>query len=208
MKCRRQKAELRSQKSEIRGRIFTAVTSSFCILPSKFCLSSPSGQALIEFTVALVAIMVVVVGTLLLNKIELAHTWTMTSARATAGELALGLIYRGSIDARFIADWQPGADNIRYTHDDEADLDAAAITLVGDITANAGLDDIPSSLATNAITRLSSSPTPLSEFYLVKGSESKAIALGDIPGFCHLISSEQTLSVESEAYLVWAEGIY
>jgi hypothetical protein len=165
-----------------------------------------TGQAMIEFTIALVAIMAVIIGTILLNRMEWAHTRTMTKARETAGALALDSIYHGPIDAQFISDWEVGADNIRYTHDDEPDLDGTAISLVGNIVANAGLDSIAA--PTNAITRLQSSPTPLNEFYLVKGSESMAVDLSVIPGVSRLISGEPSISVESEAWLVWTGGIY
>lgn len=220
----------KNQRSEIGGRIvrffqsnlrhtsFGILRPSFCILHSTFCLSSRGGQAtpkashcggqaMIEFTIALVAIMAVIIGTLLLNRMEWAHTRTMTTARATAGALALDLIYQSSLDAKFISDWEAGADNIHYTPDDEPDLDGTAISLVGDIIANAGLDNV-SSLPTNTITRLQSSPAPLNEFYLVKGNESMAVDLSAIPAVRHLISGEPSISVESEAWLVWTGGIY
>lgn len=160
---------------------------------------------MIEFTIALVAIMAVVVGTILLGRMELTHTRTMTKARETAGALALDLIYRGPIDARFISDWQAGADNIAYTHDDEPIPDGTAITLVGDVAANAGLRGITA--PPNAISRLQSFPD-ISGFYLVKGSESESINLSAIPGVGRLISGEPVVSVKSEAWLVWTGGIY
>ena len=165
------------------------------------------GQAMIEFTIALVAILAVIAGTLLLNKMEWTHTRTMTAARATAGALALDIVYQGALDAKFISDWDPGADKVRYTHDDEAILDGTAISLVDNIIANAGLDAV-SPLPPNAITRLQTSPTPLNEFYLVKGGENMAVDLTAIPAVRHLISGEPSITVESEAWLTWTEGIY
>lgn len=164
-----------------------------------------SGQAMIEFTIALVAIMAVIAGTILLNKLEWAHIYTMTKARGTAGALALDLIYRGPINAQFISDWQAGADNVGYTHDDEPISDGTAISLIGDITANSGLAGIAA--PPNAISRLQSFPD-ISEFYLVKGSESMAVDLSAIPGVGRLISGEPVVSVESEAWLAWTGGIY
>ena len=161
---------------------------------------------MIEFTIALVAIMAVVVGTILLNRLERAHTSTMTKARETAGSRALDLIYLGPIDAQFISDWQAGADNIGYTHDDEPIPDGTAISLAGNIIANSGLDRITP--PPNAISRLQSSPDLLDEFYLVKGSESMAVDLSAIPGIGRLISGEPVISVESKAWLAWTGGIY
>ena len=163
------------------------------------------GQAMIEFTIALVAIMAVVAGTILLGRMEQAHTHTMTIARATAGSLALDLIYLGPINAQFISDWQAGADNIGYTHDDEPIPDGTAISLVGDVTAHSGLDGIAA--PPNAISRLQSFPD-ISQYYLVKGSDSALIDLSAIPGVGRLISGEPVISVQSDAWLVWTGGIY
>ena len=162
---------------------------------------------MIEFTIALVAIMAVFIGTIILNRLESARVSTMTKARGNAGALALdGGIYRGAIDAQFISDWQAGADNSTYTHDDEPIPDATAIALVGNITANSGLGSIAA--PTNSLSRLAASHYLLSELYLVKGSESKAVDLSDIPGTGRLISGEPVVSVKSEAWLAWTGGIY
>ncbi len=165
-----------------------------------------AGQAMIEFTIALVAIMAVVIGTILLNRMELAHISSMVKARETAGSLAMDLIYNSPIDAQFIADWQTGADNISYTHDDEPIPDGTAITLTGNIIETADLDAITA--PTNALSRLQSSHNLLSELYLVKGSESIAVYLSSIPGIGRLISGEPVISVESDVWLIWTRGIY
>lgn len=165
-----------------------------------------AGQAMIEFTIALVAIMAVAVGMILLGRMELAHTRTMTKARATAGALALDpLIYQSPLDAKFISDWQAGADNIGYTHDDEPIPDGTALSLVGDIYTKSGLAGIPA--PPNAISRLQSFPD-ISQFYLVEGRESMAIDLSAIPGVGRLISGEPVISVESKVWLTWTGGIY
>lgn len=175
---------------------------------TKYALrDTSSGQAMIEFTIALVAIMAILAGTILINRMDWAHINTMTTARATAGALALGQVYQGSLDAKFISDWEAGADNIRYTHDDEPYLDGAAVALVGGIADKAGPAGF-SSLPTNAITRLQASPTPINEFYLVKGHESMAVDLSAIPAVSRLISGAPAISVESEAWLTWTGGIY
>ena len=165
------------------------------------------GQAMIEFTIALVAIMAIIIGAILLGRMEWAHTQSMTTARAMAGSLALDLVYQSPPDAKFISDWEAGADNLRYTHDDEPDIDGTAISLIGGITVHAGLEKV-SPLPTNAISKLQEAPTPLNEFYPVKGQESVAVNLSGIPAVSRLFSREPSISVESEAWLVWAGGIY
>jgi len=160
---------------------------------------------MIEFMIALVTIMTVVIGMIFLNKLELHHINTMTKARATAGALALNTVYLGPIDAQFISDWQTGDDNIGYTHDDEPIADGTAISVIGDIAAKSHLAGITP--PPNAISRIGSF-TYISEFYLVKGSESMAVDLSAIPGISRLISGEPVVAVESKAWLAWTGGIY
>jgi hypothetical protein len=222
VECRNQKLEAGSRigrffQHKIRHALFGVFRSSFCIRHSAFCLSSGGqarlqrlersdcGQAMVEFTVALVAILAVAVGTILLNKMELAHISSMADARATAGAQALDVIYYVPMGAQFIADWEAGADDTAYTSDDEPIPDGTAIAMIGNITANADLDTITA--PTNAISRLRSLPD-IGEFYLVKGSESSEIVLHSIPGVQRLFSREHAITVGSDAWLVWTGGIY
>lgn len=160
---------------------------------------------MIEFTIALVAIMAVFIGMIILNKMESARVSTMIKARGTAGARALDPIYHGAIDAQFISDWQAGADNSAYTHDDQPIPDGTAIALVGNITANSGLGSIAA--PSNNLSKLQSFPD-ISAFYLIKGSESEAVDLQGIPGARRLFGDEHAVSVRSDAWLAWAGGIY
>lgn len=222
MQDKRQKTEGPRQRTGHRNRIAHAAIYFFCLLTfrrrgaaprrygpaaAEFCLSSGGGQALVEFIVAIVAMIALVIGASVLNRIEWSHTQTMTKAREAAGEQALGLIYQGPLDVRFISDWETGGDGIRYTHDDEAVVDGAAPALIANLVANAELEG-EYSIPTNSISRLDSAPTPVTEFYLVKGKESMTVDLSAIPAFGRLISGAPEISVESQAWLVWAGGIY
>lgn len=177
---------------------------------------SCSGQALVEFTVALVAIIAIVVGTIVLARIEQMHTATMLKAREKAGALALDVMYLGALDARFISDWQVGNDNITYTPDDTVTPDGTALGTIRDIFANSGLGSISpppeeaSRLVTppNGVSRLAASANPIMEFYLVKGNERQSIDLSCVPAFNRLITTEPVINVESEAWLTWARGLY
>jgi hypothetical protein len=194
-------AELRIKKNR----------SSFCILHSSFCLSSSGqaspkashcgGQAMIEFTVALIAIMAVIVGMILLNKMICTHTDTMITARAEAGALALDLVCQNSLDTKFILDWEAGADRTRYTHDDEPVLDGTAGSLIGDIVAYADMEGV-TFMPSNLFVQATSDYYPL----LVKGEESVAVDLSVIPAAERLITGEPTISVESKAWLPWIGG--
>ena len=210
-------AELRNQGSKTGYRIVRlfnfkihhvpagTLRPSFCIPHSAFCLSSCTGQAMVEFTVALVAILAVAIGAILLNRMQLARIASMAQARAEAGAMAMDSVYHIPMGAQFISDWEPGADAARYTGDDEPLPDGTAIAMIDNITATADLDAFAA--PTNAITRLQSS-VDIGDFYLVQGSDSEEIALHEIPGVMRLFTREHSVSVESEAWLVWSGGIY
>lgn len=161
---------------------------------------------MIEFTVALIAILAVVVGMLMLNRIETAHTGTMLQSRADAGALALDVIYRGSVDAQFISDWDPAGDDIRYTHDDEAGMDPNAASQIATLVADADFATVEN-LPMNALVRIGSSPSPI-ELFMVEGSQETTVDLADIPAVEHLFTGAPNITVKSEAWLTWTEGIY
>jgi hypothetical protein len=162
---------------------------------------------MIEFTIALVAVMAAMIGAMLLNRLEQAHTRAMLTARADAGELAMAPVYQRSLEEKFIADWETGGDNTRYTADDEPVLEAAAGSLAGGVAARAELDTLLSA-PTNAVSQLQASPAPVNEFYLVKGSKTTAVNLSFIPAIRRLISGAPAVSVKSDAWLAWTGGIY
>ncbi|MFA7159133.1 MAG: hypothetical protein WC299_07485 [Kiritimatiellia bacterium] len=160
---------------------------------------------MVEFTVALVAILAVAIGSILLNRMQLARIASMAQARAEAGAMAMDSVYHIPMGAQFISDWEPGADAARYTGDDEPLPDGTAIAMIDNMTATADLNAFAA--PTNAITRLQSS-VDIGDFYLVQGSDSEEIALHEIPGVMRLFTREHSVSVESEAWLVWSGGIY
>jgi hypothetical protein len=161
----------------------------------------------VEFTVALVAAIAIAAGLLMLNRIELSRINTIIKARTEAGELALSPLYAGSLDARFILDWEPGADEARYTQDDQASQDYLSPPLIETIVDNSGINDIDA-LPTNIFYRLALNPNPITEFYLVKGSESMSVDLSDIPAVRNMLTREPVIPLKSEAWLTWTEGIY
>lgn len=162
---------------------------------------------MVEFTIAIVAVMAVVAGIVALNRLTFSHTNSMTTARASAGQLALSPAYWSPGEANFIGDWQAGADGRRYTRDDEPLADFSSALLAHNIagySSPAGFETLP----TNAVTRVLDSAVPLQEFYLVAGENEVGAYLGDIPAVSSLITREPTITVGSRVYLAWAEGIY
>jgi len=168
-------------------------------------ISSTAGQAMVELTIAVVAIMALAAGMLLLNRIEWARLSALVAARGNAGALAMAKDYTGVPDPQFISDWQAGPDEKRYTPDDQAIPDLNAVPLVRGIVYDAGgLSIIPD----NALYNLGSAAEPLDQFYLVKGRESVSVDLSDIPAVSSLLTKEPTLTMQEKAWLTWTEGIY
>ena len=167
-------------------------------------LTHESGQALILVVVVLVVLfgfmaLAIDVGSLYANRRKMQNA-------ADAGALALNLIYSGSVDAQFISDWDPAGDSIRYTHDDEPVIDLNAIPLIQKIIPRDifyGIENL-----TNALVNISSSPSPINELFLVEGSQEMTVDLADLPAVEHLFTGAACVTVKSEAWLTWTEGIY
>jgi len=169
-------------------------------------ISTTSGQALVEFTIALVAVLAVAAGMLALNRLEWARLSAMTAARGNAGDLALASAYLSAVDASFILDWQTGADGKRYTPDDQTTSDLAAISLIGELASHADAGGL-AALPGNAISRLGAAADPIDQFYLVKGSANAAVDLSDIPAINGLLTGETGIDVEENVWLTWTGGI-
>jgi hypothetical protein len=210
-----QKSEVRSQKSEVRdqrpegkGQMEEGNTlrSSFCILHSAFCISiSSRGQAMVEFMVGLVVVLVLLAGLIQIGQLTHAHTRTMIAARAAAGRLAMADRRPASETALLISDWSPGPDYRRHTHDDMALVASNAAALPGELVGQAHLERVPN-VPVNALSTLRDSPNPAGDFFLVKGKASEGVPI--LPIIQRLVYAHPTLEVESDAWLVWTEGIY
>lgn len=81
--------------------------------------SSREGQAMIEFVIALVGILIVTAGMLLLAELNRADTETLTLATGKAISKAMSLSIASSFTP--VQDWEEGTDGMRYTKDDQPD---------------------------------------------------------------------------------------
>lgn len=85
-----------------------------------------AGQAMIEFMVALLVVVILVGGLVQLTSLYTTHTRIMNEARGNAGERAINPITVADTP-EFIVDWEPGRDGVTYTADDEPVTDSAAV---------------------------------------------------------------------------------
>ncbi len=76
------------------------------------------GQAMVEFVVALVAVLFVAAGLLLVASLIRADTATFVEATGEAVSRSMSMGLAASFSP--IADWEPGRDGMRHTKDDRA----------------------------------------------------------------------------------------
>jgi len=181
------------------------VYPSFLILNSKFFISS-SGQAMVELAVALIIIMVLIAGLIQIGQLTGAHTRTMIAARAEAAQDAMATDYTQASDARYIYSWMAGSDTHRYTHDDIPSIATNTIQANLDMVDLAYPAELAAQVPGNALSTLGTSPDMLDEFFLVKGHASESCPT--LAVIRKLVNDQATISVESDAWLVWTEGIY
>ena len=68
------------------------------------------------------------------------------------------------------------------------------------------ISDWVTNAPTNALATLVASLNPAGDFFMVKGEASESVDI--LPIIRRLVYAHPTLEVESEAWLVWAGGIY
>lgn len=164
-----------------------------------------AGQAMVEFMVGLMVVIVLLAGLIQVGQLAQAHTRTMMAARAFAGLLAMSPAPPAPGNAMLISDWNPGSDLHRYTPDDTTLATSNAVTLPGELVEHAHLEWAPDT-PTNALATLSDALNPAAGLFLVKGEASEYVPI--LPLIRRLVYARTTLEVESTAWLVWTKAIY
>ena len=168
--------------------------------------TNKDGQALTEFIVGLVAIMVLVAGLVQIASITKAHTDAMFSARKEAGQLSMqdGTLLSASL---FIKDWKENDDEKRYTKDDSATTDSLMkfnndiVEYASDsadgwsIMNNAKYDAIPNLRNSTGV-----------QFGMVRGNAGSSVDL--LPIFQKLIYAAPEIDLECTVWMTWTKGIY
>ncbi len=166
------------------------------------------GQAMIELTVALVAILTIMSGLLLIVSVGTAHTEAMMEARREAGANAMMDI--APIESPdFIFDWQAGNDGKKLTADDTSMQDNTQPFNDNIVNRAVGNNDewpLFSGMNNNPINQLRNNSTPATLFGLVKGEEHISIPL--LPVIQKLIFNSDNLEIDSEVWLTHTKGIY
>ena len=191
---------------EEHGRVTPA--SLFFHLRQKTPADGRRGQAIVEFIVALVSILVLAAGLLQLTALMLAHSRTMVEARKDAGAASVQpLAPLSSPD--FLKDWAPGNDAVPYTSDDRAVPSGAAsqfeVLFVEHASTPAGWTQVVRS-PSDRLTLLRSSMAPSSYFGLVEGSDGETVPL--LPAVRSLLYNAGSVRVESKVWMTFCGGLY
>lgn len=167
-----------------------------------------SGQAMIEFIIALVAILAVCAGLLQVATLTKAQTDVMFDARHDAAKdmFALALPTSG---ADYIGHWQTGPDGKPMTADDtanSADGSEFAAKVVGKAVADAAdwptIEEAPDA----TFLALRGNGAPVNQFGLIGAKKSRSVDL--LPAVQHLLYNADSIDVEANVWMTWTRGIY
>ena len=166
------------------------------------------GQALVEFMIGLVAVLVLFAGLLQVASLSRIHTDTMVEARRLAAEQAM-LDVDTLTSPDYIHDWQQGDDQKSYTRDDNfttanpSDFDTRIVDRAGGDTDGWDLID---SAPGSRFPDLHGSSAPGSLFGLVEGTDSGTIDL--LPAVQHLIYAAPSIQVRCNVWMTRTKGLY
>jgi len=163
-----------------------------------------AGQAMVEFVVALVAILVLFAALVQFSRMGSAHTRTMMAARREAGLLALASAPSLS-GPDYILDRTRGADGAKFSRDD-GHIDAMAGVFSAQLVGYADPGDLNVRRPGNAISVLYNNPFPQLQFGLVRGFDTETITL--LPVIRNLVYRSNTIDVEGEAWMTWTHDMY
>lgn len=167
-----------------------------------------SGQAMIEFVVGLIAVMVLFAGLIQIASLTKVDTDVMVSARREAAERAMSDPTMLST-ADFIDDVLEGDDDARYSADDDHTTTSPDDFLAYIVDPSASseaewdiIDDVPD----NNFTLIRSSAAPAYELGMVHGDASDTVPL--ISAVQKLIYDDDAIDIESTVWMPWLRGIY
>jgi hypothetical protein len=165
-----------------------------------------NGQALLELTVALVAIMVIVAGLIQIGRLGMAHLDTIHEARSLAAQYSMSDVYQTMLPpAQWIQEWHEGPDGRRFSRDDVPTI-GSSHALRQFVLPVAHPAELRQQVPTNRVSRLQYAQEPIEEFDFVRATaRSRPVPL--LPVARHLIYRADSIRIESEAVLTWTKNI-
>ena len=167
------------------------------------------GQAIVEFVIGLVVVLVLLSGLLQIASLAMTHTHTMVAARLQAAQLAMMDADVVSSPAHILG-WEAGPDLKTYTRDDytttQIDPSGFNNVIVENAAENPAGWNLINLAPTNRISELRGNGTPVAQFGLVKGSDQQSVPL--LPAFQHLIYASPSINVKCDVWMTHTKGLY
>jgi len=166
-----------------------------------------SGQAMVELTVALIAILVVTAGLLQLILLGTADTDTMVEATAEAANRATSSVAMLPT-LEIIDDWDPGRDGIMHTKDDQPIRGSIGNVSRGiaNRTAPGGDWSAVDSATHNRIARLAYGALPSTTYGLVRGRASREVEV--LPAARALFGLSDPAEIRNEVWMTVTGALY
>ena len=162
-----------------------------------------SGQALVEFVVSIVAVIVLVAGLVQIGLLTKVHTDVMQEAREKAGELVLSPMPMG-MAPDYIGKWEDGPDGVNYSSDDEA-AGGNLAGFQGMTIAGAQPRRLYDQVGDNEFYRLIGDPLLVMNGF-VKGSSTRTVEL--LPAMRSLLYGTDSTDVKCDVWMVNGGGLY
>jgi hypothetical protein len=167
-----------------------------------------SGQAMIEFVIALVAIMAVCAGMLQLGSLTKTQTDVLFEARRDAARNMFSPALPAG-DPEYIRFWENGPDGKPLTADDtttRASGSEFASKVVGRAVADPSHWPVIEEAPDDAFLSLQGNAMPAREFGLIGARKSRSVDL--LPAVQHLLYAADSLDVEAKVWMTWTRGMY
>jgi hypothetical protein len=162
-----------------------------------------AGQAIAEFVVGLIALVVLFMGMLQIQYLAHNHTKALNDARAQAGQDALQTPYilRYNVP-RWIGDWNNGRDNVIYSQDDTV-VSGNPGSVTAGIVSHAHPTDLSTYAPGNELSAAANTATLIDGLMLTHGRErSPPVAM--FPIIKHLVYDTDSITMQGDAWLTWA----
>lgn len=166
-----------------------------------------SGQAMIEFVVGIIAVLVVFAGAIQIILLSVADTDTMVAATAEACDHARKSALGSGDSTTWISDWDVGADGFRQTKDDVAKGgDSTFIqSAIAGRTAPGGDWSATDEAHSKDLRVLHDGALPMSAFGLLKGEAEEDVPI--LPAIQSLFGLAPVVTVRNEVWMTATGGL-
>ena len=167
-----------------------------------------AGQAMVEFIVGLVAVVVLFAGLIQLARLAMVQTNVMRDAREEAGRDAI-VTPNPQFDAEFIRDWQEGPDGVRHTTDDTFNRASAPTfdeVVVETAAENDDAWDILMSVPADRLPSLRNNADPAARFGMVPAEATTNVPL--MSAVYSLLYRADSIDVEAKVWMTSTRDLY